>query len=109
MKQKVFVIGLETLPEIRRKALTEALERENLEMSEIGQALAGIYVAGSDQGRVLRGQLKSRGVGWVVMSRADDQGHGWSMLSLSGVAVRVEDAAQWVWSLINEPEKWHTV
>ena len=106
MKQvKVWIPGILLIPGKRRSQLRQELEKRDVSIvGNLQDADVMLHIIGSDKTRELRGQVLAEGKPFVMMRPEHDDTILGCMLI--GEAILPEDTARWVWSVVNEPEKW---
>ena len=109
MKQvKVYIPGIKLIPSQRRLQLRRELKKREVNISEnLQDADVLLHIIGSDKDKQFRQQARQQGKPFIMMRpNEDDTILGCMMI---GEAILPEHAAEWVWSVINEPEKWTTI
>ena len=101
---KVWVCGSELLPKDKSDALQVELKKRDITVAEFEEANVVIFVIGSDKDGKLREQAAKMDKRFFYLRPDEDSIFGSAML---GEAVLPKDAAQWAWSVINQPEKWY--
>lgn len=104
MKNKVFVSGKNFLPQERREDLEKELQKKGMrEVGEIKDADVAIIVLGGNyKFHASEADKWEKPFFWMRQECDDSE----FLCSLSGEAVRTQQAARWAWSMVNEPEKW---
>lgn len=100
---KVFVSGKGLLPKEKRLKLEiEIRARKLQETNELSNADVVIVVIGEST-RARCAEAREAGKPFFLMRVEMDSIFASSLI---GEAILPEDAAEWAWSVVNEPEKW---
>ncbi len=104
---KVFILGEWLLSASRLASLRKELKKRKIKIVNPRRSDVFIYIIGSDPDESQRQQLLRQNRRMIVMRAEHDEPA--LLCALIGEAVEPEQAAQWAWSVINEPERWTTM